>query len=175
MSRSNSRKRAGFAVIELRVVITIIAVIAASLFMAGQEARAIDVGYNYTSDYKMKTVMLDKPLPGGQSMFELVVGGRKFPLQSGKRFWFTSEFPAGVDAFTIRGINASEQLDLKTNPRAFPTAISWVEQGVIPKVVMQPIQYRPSLLLSGWLWLGVLTALALGGAGLFWWWKKQAA
>ncbi|OAI47271.1 hypothetical protein AYO44_09830 [Planctomycetaceae bacterium SCGC AG-212-F19] len=169
MSPWNFRKRPGLTLMELLVVITIV---------AAHETRAtaaddIAIGYEYTSTHKMKSVMIPKPLKGGQSKFELVVENQTFPLQAGRRFFFRSAggFPEGVDAFTIRGINESEQLDARNN-FAFPTGISWIEEGVTPEVVMKPIiAKRRSLLSSSWVLFGTLAVLALGGAfvaGLVW-------
>ncbi len=96
-------------------------------------------GYNCTSTAKMKTVRIPKPLPGGQNTFELVVQGKSFTLEAGKPFIFTSQFPDGVDAFTIRGINASERLDAN-NPNAFPIGLSFMKENVLgAEVRMDPI------------------------------------
>src|SRR5262249_7767183 len=48
----------------------------------------IATGYEYTSTVNFRSVLIPKPLPGGQTMFELVVGDRTFPLEAKKRFWF---------------------------------------------------------------------------------------
>ncbi len=137
----------------------------------------IAVGYNFTSTIPMKTVRVQKPLKGGQSKFELLVQGRTFPLEAGKPFFFTTAgFADGVDAFTIRGIHASERLDAN-NPNAFPTGLSFMKEGQTgAQVTMDPIRYKPSILTSPWV-LGSLAALLVGGlccAG-FVWWKKQNA
>jgi hypothetical protein len=136
----------------------------------------IAIGYNYTSTAKMKTVMIPKPLPGGQSKFDLVVGDKTYTVEAGKRFFFRIDSPDGVDAFTIRGINPSEGLDAN-NMGAFPTGISFMQEGVTPDVKMFPIVKKPSLLTSGWV-LGSLAALALGGvffAGFVWWRRNNEA
>lgn len=105
------------------------------------KGKAVVIGYSYQSDSKMKTVRVAKPLPGGQATFELVVGDKTFPLEAGKPFYFTNQFPDGVDFFIIRGINPSEKLDPK-DVRAFPTGISWMD--VKPhEITMTPIT-KPS-------------------------------
>src|SRR5262249_22653905 len=86
-------------------------------------------GYDYSSSINFKSVLVPKPLPGGQKNFELVVGDKTFPLEAGKRFWFTEQgYPTGVPAFTIRGIDLSEQLDA-TNMAAFMTGITFIQEG----------------------------------------------
>jgi type II secretory pathway pseudopilin PulG len=122
----------------------------------------IAIGYEYTSTINFKSVLIPKPLPGGQSTFELVVGDRTFPLEAKKRFWFAKDggFPDGVPAFTIRGINVSEQLDA-SNMAAFVTGITFVEEGT-PQVKMLPIVKRSGLS-KGWRWtLAVTGTLLLG-------------
>jgi prepilin-type N-terminal cleavage/methylation domain-containing protein len=95
-------------------------------------------GYDYSSSINFKSVLVPKPLPGGQKNFELVVGDKTFPLEAGKRFWFTEQgYPTGVPAFTIRGIDLSEQLDA-TNMAAFMTGITFIQEGN-PRVRMVPI------------------------------------
>lgn len=167
MSAWNFRNRPGLTVVALLMVITI---------MAGQESRAtaadIVIGYEFSCTHKMKSVMVPKPLKGGQSTFELVIDDQTFPLQAGRRFFFRTAggFTDGVNAFTIRGINESEQLDPRNN-QAFPTGISWIEEGVTPDVVMKPIVKRRSGLSTGWVVIASLAVLALGGAvvaGLVW-------
>src|SRR5258708_2887184 len=123
MAPLNSSKSPAVTVIELLAVITLFAMLVNILFLGVQQpSPAADgevvIGYIYTSPNKMKTVNIPKPLKGGQSTFELVVGNRTFPLEAGKRFFFITEFPEGVDSFTIRGINPSEKLD-PANPNAF--------------------------------------------------------
>jgi hypothetical protein len=160
------RNRPGFAGIALLAVVAILAI---------QDARAaaadVAIGYEYTCTHKMKSVMIPKPLKDGQSTFELVVDDQTFPLQAGRRFFFRGAgFPDGVSAFTVRGIKESEQLD-PTNNFAFPTGISWIEDGVTPDVVMRPMVKKRSALASGWLLYGSVAGLALGGAfvaGLVW-------
>jgi hypothetical protein len=134
-------------------------------------------GYTISATTKMKTIRVQKPLPGGQSTFELVVGERTFPLQAGKPFFFTGEYSDGVGAFMIRGINVSERLDPK-NDRAFPVGISFMQQGITgDQVKMVPIVKKPSWLTSGWV-LGPVAALTLGAAftgGIVWWRRKDDA
>jgi hypothetical protein len=122
----------------------------------------IAIGYEYTSTINFKSVLIPKPLPGGQTAFELVVGDRTFPLEAKKRFWFAKDggFPDGVPAFTVRGISVSEQLDA-SNPVAFVTGITFVEEGT-PQVRMLPIVKRSGLS-KGWRWtLAVTGTLLLG-------------
>lgn len=112
------------------------------LVTEGGIGKGVVIGYSFKSDAKMKTVRPAKPLRGGQAKFELVVGGKTFPLEAGKTFWFPNEgFKDGVDAFIIRGINPSEKLDPEDN-MAFPTGISWMQAGA-HEITMAPILQRP--------------------------------
>jgi len=164
------RKSPAFAWLIFLAVVTILVASETRAAAAG-----VAVGYEYRSTHKMKSVMIPKPLKGGQSTFELVVENEMFPLQAGRRFFFRGAgFADGVDAFTVRGINEAEQLD-PANSFAFPTGISWIEDGVTPDVVMTPIVKKRSVLSSGWLLYGTLTGLALGGAlAAFVIWRKHA-
>jgi hypothetical protein len=112
-----------------RVLLALLCLVSLAFAAVGDNPadKSAVIGFDYKSDSKMKTVRVVKALPGGQSKFELFVGGKTFPLEAGKPFFFTTEFPEGVDKFTIRGINESEKLD-PTNPLAFPTGISWMDQ-----------------------------------------------
>ena len=118
----------------------------------------IVIGYTYSSNINFKSVYINKPLRHGQKKFELVVGERTFPLEVGKRFFFTSVFPEGVPAFTIRGIDESEglvyelgEIERARKPRpeadhpvgihhrgSFPTGPSFMKEGK-PEVMMVPI------------------------------------
>jgi hypothetical protein len=125
----------------------------------------IAIGYNYTASVPMRTVMIPKALPRGQTTFDLVVNGKTFPLEAGKRFFFTSEFPNGVDAFTIKGIDVAEQLDA-SNMNAFVTGISFMKEGVPGTAVsMTPIVKRSFWTSTGFVIFGSMSAaLALAGA-----------
>lgn len=71
----------------------------------------IVIGFTYKCNIPIKSVYISKPLRGGQKKFELVVGDKTFPLEAGKRFFFTTAgFPSGVSDFVIRGIDESEGL-----------------------------------------------------------------
>ena len=94
----------------------------------GKMGSGIVTGYDYKSSINFKSVLIPKPLPGGQSKFELVVGKQTFPLEAGKRFFFTNDFPNGINAFTVRGIDVSEKLD-PTNLAAFITGITLMKEG----------------------------------------------
>lgn len=142
----------------------------------GNKSSDIVVGYDYSSSDFFKSVIVPAPLKGGQSKFELVVGGKTFPLEAGKRFFFKEEFPEGVKAFTIRGINPSEQLEAG-NLNAFGATMTFANEGFTPPVKMIPIRHKSSSLLSG-LVIGSLVVLAVGGlcvAGFLWWKKQNAA
>jgi hypothetical protein len=132
------------------------------------------IGYEFSSSDNVKSLLIPQPLKGGQSKFELVVEGKTYPLDAGKRFFFTSDFPNGVNAFSIRGISLSEQLDSK-NLNAFMIQPTFMFDGPAGSVKMVPIT-RKSWLSSGWV-SGGLAVLVVGGlcfAG-FLWWKKQNA
>jgi uncharacterized protein (TIGR03066 family) len=105
------------------------------------KGNGVVVGYEYRSDAKMKSVRPAKALPGGQSTFDLVVENQTFKLEAGKPFWINKEFPDGVAAFTIRGINPSEKLD-PTDRLAFPTGISWMDGLGQHKLEMNPLVRR---------------------------------
>ena len=106
----------------------------------------------------------------------MVVNGKTYPLEAGKRFFFTGDFPDGVNSFSIRGIDPSEKLD-PLDMRAFPVGITFMETGVSGDVLKaKPLSKRPSALTSSW-GVGLLIALTLGGAliaGLVWWRKSGA-
>jgi hypothetical protein len=121
-------------------------------------------GYTYTSDVKMKAVLVPKPLKGGQSKFELDAGGKTFPLEAGKRFFFKAEFPDGVDTFTIRGINESEQLDPK-NMEAFPVGINFMQPGVPVDLKLKVIAKEPTGVSTRWV-VGSVAAFSLSGVFL---------
>jgi prepilin-type N-terminal cleavage/methylation domain-containing protein len=137
----------------------------------------IATGYEYTSTVNFKSVLIPKPLAGGQSKFELVVGAQTFPLEAGKRFYFTTAFPEGVNAFTIRGIDVSEKLDA-SNMAAFVTGVTFMKEGPAD-VKMLPIVKRSSWWLTGWgLGGSLLSLLLLVGmffTGLAWRRSNEAA
>jgi len=172
-----SEKRLGYT-----VSIYTIAVLASLSLVGIQEVRAagpndIATGYNYTSTINFKSVLIPKPLPGGQSKFELVVGDKTFPLEAGKKFSFAKDgdFPDGVNAFSIRGIDLSEKLDA-ANMGAFPTGLSFVEEGT-PQVKMVPIVKQERAGLStGWYVAGSVTGLsvlALGVCFVTFFWRRS--
>jgi hypothetical protein len=169
-------RKPGLPLIASRRIIVRLTALLAWLAMSAPQARGADyvTGYNYKSSVKVKSVMV-KLLPGGQAEFELVVRDKTYRLEAGKRFFFKQDFPDGVDAFTIRGINLSERLD-PNNKMAFPTAITFMQDGVAPILEMNPIAKKSSVLTSPWLWATIATLLLLGGA-LFVVWRrhKQAA
>jgi uncharacterized protein (TIGR03066 family) len=131
------------------------------------EQTGIVTGFHYTSSIPVKSVLISKPLRGGQKNFELVVGDKSFALEAGKRFFFTSVFPEGVGGFTIRGINESEKLvyepgEIERTRTArpftnrplghhhrgsFPTGMSFVKEGkadvkMVPILKQYPTEYR---------------------------------
>jgi len=145
------------------------------LALAGCAGKGPEIvtGYEYTSTVKMKSVMIPKPLKGGQNKFDLVVEEKTYPLEAGKRFFFKQDFPEGVDKFTVKGINPAEQL-AATNINAFPTGISFMKEGTTGESInMKPIMYRPAFR-SGWVLgtVGVVGVVCIGG---FWWLRKQPA
>jgi type II secretory pathway pseudopilin PulG len=136
----------------------------------------IATGYEYTTaKNSFKSVVIPAPLPGGQSKFELVVGKLTFPIEAGKAFDLRSVSPTGVKAFTIRGINASENLDPQ-NPTAFVTGLLFMEQDVVPDgLKMKPIVSSTGFPLRTTLFVG-LPLVGLMGIGLAFgaWRRKQA-
>jgi hypothetical protein len=136
----------------------------------------IATGYEYTTaKNSFKSVVIPAPLPGGQSKFELVVGKLTFPIEAGKAFDLRSVSSTGVKAFTIRGINASENLDPQ-NPTAFVTGLLFMEQDVVPEgLKMKPLIASTGFPLRTTLFVG-LPFVALMGAGLAFgaWRRKQA-
>jgi hypothetical protein len=140
----------------------------------------IAIGYDYTSSVNFRSILIPKPLPGGQDTFELVVGDQTFTLKAGKVFDFRPMFPTGVSAFTIRGIHESERLD-PTNLTAFVTGMTFMEKDAAPDLTMKPIVVKQasgsSGLAGGWLLGGSLTCLLLVGAcvGTYAWRRKAGA
>lgn len=123
----------------------------------------IVVGFSYKCDIPIKSVYIEKPLRNGQKKFELVIAGKTFPLESGKRFFVTTAgFPNGVTEFIIQGIDESEGLVYEpgeiersrgarpTTERplghhhrgSFPTGVTAVKEGARPAPVMVPILKR---------------------------------
>jgi hypothetical protein len=142
--------------------------------LAGCGGRSDAIGYQFSSANNIKSVLVAQPLTGGQSKFDLIVEDKTYPLEAGKRFVFTTDFPNGVPTFSIRGISPSEHLDSR-NLNAFPAQLTFMYEGAPGSVKMTPIT-RPSVFSSGWL-QGGLAVLVIGGlcvAG-FVWWKKQNA
>jgi prepilin-type N-terminal cleavage/methylation domain-containing protein len=138
----------------------------------------IAVGYDFTSSVNYQSVMIPKPLPGGQDTFELVVEGQTYTLKAGKVFDFRPMYPDGVKAFTIRGIHESERLD-PTNLTAFVTGVTFMEKDAAPDLTMKPIVVKQggSSPASGWILTGSLSGLLLVGAlfGCHAWRRKANA
>ncbi len=131
----------------------------------------IATGYNYTSSgNNFRAVMLPKPLPRGQKLFELVVNGQAFPLEAGKPFDFTQVSADGVAAFTIRGINVQEKLD-PTNVTAFVTGVRFMSKGTAADVMMLPRTVRSGV--PVWLWV-LLGTIALCVGGFIVWARRRA-
>lgn len=90
----------------------------------------VAAGYSYATgagDPNFATVEL--PIGIGDSLYTLSVGGLEFLLAGGDVFDFRNHgFLAGVDTFSISGIELSAGLD-PTNPNAFITQISFVSSG----------------------------------------------
>jgi prepilin-type processing-associated H-X9-DG protein len=136
----------------------------------------IATGYEYTTvKNSFKSVVIPAPLPGGQSKFELVVGKLTFPIEAGKAFDLRSVSPTGVKEFTIRGINASENLDPQ-NPTAFVTGLLFMEQDVVPEgLKMKPLIASTGFPLRTALIVG-LPLIGLMGIGLaFGAWRRKHA
>jgi hypothetical protein len=180
MSMGNvPNSRPEWTLIDLLLVVTWAAVPALLLIQGGAARHSlaeneIVEGYTFKSTDRMKSVRVVKPLPKGQHKFDLVVQNQKFTLEAGKPFWFHDQFPGGVDTFVIKGISPSELLD-PDNKLAFPTGISWMDQKS-HEIEMVPILYKPPWWRSPLLmWIGIVCAVALGGGGLFLWWRKSQA
>ncbi len=123
----------------------------------------IATGYDYTTiGNNFRVVMLPKALACGQKLFELVVNGRTFPLEAGKPFDFTQVWPEGVAAFTIRGIQARENLD-PANPTAFVTGVKFMSFAPVRLTMIPKVGHTG---LPAWLWFVAAAAvlLAIGGA-----------
>ncbi len=99
----------------------------------------IATGYDYTTDgTPFASVLVPDALPGGDSLFDLIVGDNRYALAAGQLFDFTSLFPEGVTEFGIRGINAAEGLD-PNDPAAFVTGLSFVRGGEVTSFRMTPV------------------------------------
>lgn len=116
-------------------------------------------GYDYVTDgTPFASVLIPNALPGGDDMFELVVGNQTFQLLSGQEFDFTTINSDGVSEFGIRGISVAEQLD-PNDPLGFVTGLSFIEAGAVSSfqmtaVTAESVVPEPS-------------ALALFGCGTF--------
>jgi hypothetical protein len=88
----------------------------------------VAAGYTYelTGDVpNFASVLVPAPLPNGDAEFVVEFNGASHPLTAGVRFRFTDYLPAGVRAFTIRGIDLDEALD-PNDPAAFVVGLALV-------------------------------------------------
>ena len=87
-------------------------------------------GYEYTTDdVPFSSGTRPDILPGGDNIFELLIGNDVYPLVADQEFDFKQRSTVrGYKEFIIRGIDITEQLD-PDNPLAFVTGINFVEGG----------------------------------------------
>jgi hypothetical protein len=100
----------------------------------------VAVGYQYQVDPggpNFASILVD-PLPGGDSLFELVFGSFVEPLVAGVTFDFTDFLAGGVDGFLLRGLDLAEMLDPNASP-AFVTGLTFVGAGTGIGVTMTAI------------------------------------
>lgn len=90
----------------------------------------IAIGYDYRVDTgpNFASILIPDPLPGGDSMFDLLVNGSIQPLFAGTEFNLLDLNPDGFSSFGIRGIDVGEAID-PNDPLAFVTGLSFVDSG----------------------------------------------
>jgi hypothetical protein len=99
----------------------------------------IAIGYTYTvtgSTFFSVTAPSLAAIPDGDGMYTITVGGSTFALASGA----THVFGAGVDSFTLTGIDPALGLD-PLNPLAFVTGIALNALSGPTTVTMTPITF----------------------------------
>lgn len=109
--------------------------------VAALDSEVWAIGYHYLAEgANFASFLLPSALPGGDVVFELVVNGTSYLLQSGTEFDFTSIATGGVSEFQLLGINPDERIDpLGSAP--FVTGMTFTNPGL---VTMRQVAITPA-------------------------------